>query len=88
MEIRFLFALYGIYKITLKELKFDLKLSANAGPSGGLIKSSLESTAPDDNFQEVKRHKRHNSNNIRQTAKKSTKPVPIFVTVKLYQNQC
>jgi hypothetical protein len=36
----------------------------------------VESTAQDDDFQEVKRRKKHISNNTSQTAKKSTKPVP------------
>jgi hypothetical protein len=39
--------------------------------------------AQDNNFQEVKRHKRHIPSNISQTAKKSTKPIPISAAVKL-----
>jgi hypothetical protein len=37
----------------------------------------------DDDFHEVKRHKRHISNNASQTTKKSTKPVPTSAAVKL-----
>jgi hypothetical protein len=36
-----------------------------------------------DDFQEVKRCKRHVCNNTSQTAKKSTKPVPTSAAVKL-----
>jgi hypothetical protein len=46
-------------------------------------KTSVESTAQGDNFHEVKRHKKHISNNTSQTAKKSTKPVPTSAAVKL-----
>jgi hypothetical protein len=41
------------------------------------------SRAQDDDFQEVKRRKKHISNNTSQTAKKSTKPVPISAAVKM-----
>jgi hypothetical protein len=63
-------------------MKAILKVSSHAGQSGVVSKTSLESTAQD-NFQEVKRNKRHISNNTWQTAKKSTKPVPTSTTVKL-----
>jgi hypothetical protein len=43
----------------------------------------LESTAQDDDFREVKRRKRHISNDISQTAKKSTKSVPTSTAAKL-----
>jgi hypothetical protein len=43
----------------------------------------VKSTSQDDVFQEVKRHKRHISNNTSQTAKKLTKPVPTSTAVKL-----
>jgi hypothetical protein len=46
-------------------------------------KTSVKSTAQGDDFQEVKRGKRHISNNIPQTAKKSIKPVPTSAAVKL-----
>jgi hypothetical protein len=42
----------------------------------------VESTAQDDDFQEVKICKRHVSNDTSQTAKKSTKSVPITTAVK------
>jgi hypothetical protein len=43
----------------------------------------VESTAQDDDFQEIKRCKRHISNNTSQTAKKSIEPVPTYAAVKL-----
>jgi hypothetical protein len=46
-------------------------------------KTSLESIAQDGDFQEVKRCKRHISNNISQTAKKWSKPVQTSTAVKL-----
>jgi hypothetical protein len=46
-------------------------------------KTLVESTAQDDDFHEIKRRKRHLSNNTSQTAKKSIKPVPTFAAVKL-----
>jgi hypothetical protein len=60
-----------------------LKVSAQAGQSDAVNKTSVESTAQDDDFQELKRYKRHISNDISQTAKKSIKPVPTSVAVKL-----
>jgi hypothetical protein len=39
--------------------------------------------AQDDDFQEIKRRKRHISDNTSQIAKKSTKPNPTSATVKL-----
>jgi hypothetical protein len=74
--------LYGMYAITLNELKAVLEVSAQAGKSGAVNKTSVESTAQDD-FQEVKRRKRHISCNTSKTAKKSTKSVPIFAAVKI-----
>jgi hypothetical protein len=50
--------------------------------SGAGKKTSLESTAQDDDFQEVKRCKRRLSNDISETTMKSTKSVPISTTVK------
>jgi hypothetical protein len=44
--------------------------------------TSVESTAQDD-FQEVKRRKRHISNNTSPTAKNSTKPVATSAAVKM-----
>jgi hypothetical protein len=44
-------------------------VNAQAGQSGAVNKTSLESMAQDDDFQEVKRCKRHISNNTSQTAK-------------------
>jgi hypothetical protein len=74
-------ALYGMYTVTLKELKSVQKVSAQAGQSGAVNKTSVESTAQDDDFQEVKA-RMHISNNTTQRAKKSTK-IPISADVKL-----
>jgi hypothetical protein len=49
---------------------------------GAANKTSVESMAQND-FQEVKRCKRHNSNDTSQTVKKSAKPVPTSTAVKL-----
>jgi hypothetical protein len=73
---------YGKYTVTLNELKAILKVSAQAGISGAVNKTSVESTAQDDDFQEVKRRKRHIYNDTSQTVKKSTKPVLTYVPIK------
>jgi hypothetical protein len=75
--------LYGMYTVTLNELKAVIKVNAQAGQSGAVCKISVESTAQDDDFQEVKRIERHIPNNTSQTAKNSTKPVPPSSAVKL-----
>jgi hypothetical protein len=72
-----------MYTVTLKELKAVLKVNAQAGQSGAVTKTSVESTVQDEGFQEVKRRKRHVSNDNCQSAKKSTKPVPTSAAVKL-----
>jgi hypothetical protein len=59
-----------MYTITLTELKAVFKMSAQAGQSGTMYKTSVESTAQDDDLREVKRLKRHISSNTSQTAKK------------------
>jgi hypothetical protein len=51
-------ALYGIYKLTLNELKAVLKMKAQAGKCGAVTKTSLESAAHDDDFHEVKIRRR------------------------------
>jgi hypothetical protein len=71
--------LYGMYTVTLNELKDVLKVSAQAGQSGD--QNHRGNNGQD--FQEVKRRKRHISNNTSQTAKKYTKPVPTFAADKL-----
>jgi hypothetical protein len=63
-----------MYTVTLKELKAVLRVSAQAGQSGAVNKSSVESMAQDDDRREVKRRKRHISGYL--TGEKSTKPVP------------
>jgi hypothetical protein len=72
-----------MYTVTLIELKAVLKLSTQAGQSGVVNKTSAELTAQDDNFREIKKSKRHISNDASQSAKKSTKPVPTTAAVKL-----
>jgi hypothetical protein len=76
-------ALYGMYTVSLNELKAVLKVSAQAGQSGAVNKTSAESTAQDDDFQEVKRRKRHISNYTWRTAYKSTKPIQTSEAFKL-----
>jgi hypothetical protein len=50
-------AFYGMYTVTLNELKVVLKVIAQAEQSG-----AVKSTAQDDDFHEVKRCKKHISN--------------------------
>jgi hypothetical protein len=61
---------YGMYIVTPNELKAVLKMSAQEGQSGAVNKTSVESTAQDDDFQEIKRRKRHIYNATSQIAKK------------------
>jgi hypothetical protein len=72
-----------MYTVKLNELKAVIKVSARAGQNGAVNRISVESTAQDDDFQEVKRSKGHISNDTLKTAKKSTKPVPTSTDVKL-----
>jgi hypothetical protein len=74
-------ALYGMYTVTLDEQKAVWKVNAQAGRSGAVHETSLESTDQDD-FQEVRTRKRHISNDTSQTAKKSTKSVSISTAVE------
>jgi hypothetical protein len=69
-------ALYVIYTVTFDELKAVLKVNAQAGLSGTVTETSLESAAHDDDFQEVNRRKRHICIDTLQTAKKSTVSAP------------
>jgi hypothetical protein len=71
-----------MYTVTLNELRAILKVSVQAGQSGVVYKTSVESMAQDD-FQEVKRCKGHIANNTSQSAKKSTKPVATSTAIKL-----
>jgi hypothetical protein len=73
-------ALYGIYTVTLNELT---AMSARAKHSDSLNKISPESTAQNDDFREVKKRKRHNSDGTSESAKNSTKTVSIFAGFKL-----
>jgi hypothetical protein len=67
-------------------MKAVSKVSAQAGQSGVVDKTSVESTAQDDDFQAVKRCKRHISNNTSQTAKNSTKPLNHQTTSQNYSD--
>jgi hypothetical protein len=73
-------ALYGMYTVTLIELK---AVSAQAKHSDSLNKTSSDSMAQDDDFWEVKKCKRHNSVDTSQSAKNSIKTVPISAAFKL-----
>jgi hypothetical protein len=55
--------IYSMYTVTLYELKTIFKVSAQAGQSGAMNKTSVESMTQVDDFHEVKRCKRHFSNN-------------------------
>jgi hypothetical protein len=48
---------YGIYTVTLYELKTILKVNAKAGQNGVVNKTSVEPMAQGEDFQEVKRCK-------------------------------
>jgi hypothetical protein len=48
-----------MYTITQNELKAVLKASAQTGESGAVNKTSVESTAQDDDFQKVKTRESH-----------------------------
>jgi uncharacterized protein with ATP-grasp and redox domains len=58
-------------------------VNAQAGQCGAVTKTSLESATHDDDFQEVKRRKRHISNDTSQTAKKSIILAPKSAAGKL-----
>jgi hypothetical protein len=76
-------SLYCMFTVTHNELKAVLKVSTQAGQSGAVNETSMESEAQDDDFREVNRRKRHISNDTSQRAKKSTKPIPKAAAVKL-----
>jgi hypothetical protein len=71
-----------MYRVTANELKTVLKVNAQAGQNGAVKKTSVESTAQDYDFREIKRSKRLFSTDTSQTAKKSTKPVPTPAALK------
>jgi hypothetical protein len=73
-------ALYGMYTVTVNELK---AVGAQAKHRVTAKKISSEPTAQDDEFWEVKRRKRYNSNGNSQSAKNSIKSVPKSAAVKL-----
>jgi hypothetical protein len=72
-----------MYAETLNAPKAVLKVSAQEILSSAVNKTSVESTAQDDYFQEVERRRRHIFNNTSQTAKKSTKPIPASIAAKM-----
>jgi hypothetical protein len=72
-----------VYATTLNELKIAMKVSAQAEQSDAVNNTSVQSTTQDDDFQKVKRCKRHISNNTSRTAKKSNNPVSVTPVVKL-----
>jgi hypothetical protein len=74
--------LYSMYMVTLKELQVVLKVNTQTGQSGAVNKTSLESMAQDDDFQEVKTRKRRTSNDASEMTMKPTKSVPISPTLK------
>jgi hypothetical protein len=74
--------LYGMYTVTLKELQAVLKENTKTRQIGAVNKTSLESTAQDDDFQDVNGRRRRISNDISETTMKSTKSIPISTIVK------
>jgi hypothetical protein len=76
-------ALYGMYTVTQNELKAIMKVSAQAIQSGGVNKTSVQSTAQNGDFREVKTRKRSYSDDTSQAAKKSTISAPKSTAVKL-----
>jgi hypothetical protein len=76
-------ALYCMYTATMNELK---AVSAQPKHSGAVNKTSLKPTAQVDDFQKVKRRKRHNSNDNSQSVNKSTKTIRTSAAVKLPPN--
>jgi hypothetical protein len=69
-----------MYTVTLIELK---DMSAQEKHNSAVNETSSESAAQEDDFQQVKRHKRHNSNDISQSAKKLTKTVQTSASLEL-----
>jgi hypothetical protein len=69
-----------MYTATVIELK---AVSAQAKHRDSLNKTSSESVTQDDDFRKVKKRKRRNSDDISQSAKNSTKTVPISAAFKL-----
>jgi hypothetical protein len=76
-----------MYAVTLNKLKAILKVTVQERRSGAVNKNSVESMTQDD-FQEVKKRKRHIFNNISQRTKKSTKPVSISAAIKMPLKEC
>jgi hypothetical protein len=69
--------------VTVIELTAIINASAQAGQIDAENKTSVESTAQDDDFRDGKRRKRQISIDTSQAAKNSTKPVPTYAAVKL-----
>jgi hypothetical protein len=76
-------AVYIMYMVTLNKLKAILKVSAQAGQSGAVNKTSVELIAQDDDFQELKRHKRNIYKDTTQTAKNLNESVPTSAAGRL-----
>jgi hypothetical protein len=60
-------ALYGTYTVALHELKAVLKASTQAGQS----KTPKSAATQEDGFKEVRRRKRHSTNETAPTSKKA-----------------
>jgi hypothetical protein len=63
-------ALYGMYTFTPNELKAVVKMSSQEGQSGAVNKTSVESTAQDDDLGEVKGRNRRYSDDTSQRVRK------------------
>jgi hypothetical protein len=75
--------IYSLYMVTFNELKAVRKVTAQAGQSAVVNKTSVELMPHENNFREIKRPKRLTYNDTTETAKKLTKPVPTSTAVKL-----
>jgi hypothetical protein len=69
-----------MYTVTLIELN---AVSAEGKHSDSLNKTLSESTAQDDDFREVKKRKKRNSDDISQSAENLTKTVAVSAAFKL-----
>jgi hypothetical protein len=65
-----------------------LKMNAQAGQNGIMNKTSLESTAQDEDLQAVKRRKKHISNDTSETAKKTPNQSQYPQLSSSFQKQC
>jgi hypothetical protein len=71
-------ALYDMYKVALHELQVMVKASTPAGQS----KTPKSTATQEDGFKEVRRHKRHSTNETAPTSKKAV-PTAVSATIDM-----